>query len=142
MNIVKIIKNLKFLRVLMKKHLADENLQFEIRHDPKNVIDLEATTEESVAEKSANSDAEKMIQAHEGGPSAMEALQNEFNNDIELVNKEAEVSVEPLIKAKPPAHLPPIDASALSGGGKSNSIAPAENIDVTPVPDPSQDPEA
>ena len=47
MNIVKIIKNLKFLRVLMKKHLADENLQFEIRHDPKNVIDLDAKTEES-----------------------------------------------------------------------------------------------
>lgn len=52
MNIVKIIKNLKFLRVLMKKHLADENLQFEIRHDPKNVIDLDAKTEESEPEKS------------------------------------------------------------------------------------------
>ena len=47
MNIVKIIKNLKFLRVLMKKHLADENLLYEIRHDPKNVIDLDAQTTES-----------------------------------------------------------------------------------------------
>ena len=63
MNIVKIIKNLKFLRVLMKKHLADEKLQYEIRHDPKNVIDLEAETEKSEPEKSENSDAEKQIKA-------------------------------------------------------------------------------
>lgn len=35
MNLVKIVKNLKFLRILMKKHLTDEKLQFEIRHDKK-----------------------------------------------------------------------------------------------------------
>lgn len=61
MNIVKIIKTLKFSRVLMKKHLADEDLQFQIRHDPKNVIDLDAETEDSEKPKSENSDAEKMI---------------------------------------------------------------------------------
>ena len=87
MNIVKIIKNLKFLRVLMKKHLADENLQFEIRHDPKNVIDLDAKTEESAPEKSENSDAEKMIKAREGGMSATDAAQAEFGQ-LELTSKD------------------------------------------------------
>ena len=107
MNIVKIIKNLKFLRVLMKKHLADENLQFEIRHDPKNVIDLDAETEESEPEKSQNSDAEKMISALKKKGSAMEAAQNEYNN-LELTNYQKEnvqligtnqgdISVEPVM---------------------------------------------
>lgn len=78
MNIVKIIKNLKFLRVLMKKHLADENLQFEIRHDPKNVIDLDAKTEESDKPKSEHSDAEKTAKVHNMGKSAIEAAQGDF----------------------------------------------------------------
>ena len=82
MNIVKIIKNLKFLRVLMKKHLADENLQFEIRHDPKNVIDLDAATEDSEEEKKKKEiekNSVKMIKANEGGISAMEAAEEDFN---------------------------------------------------------------
>ena len=78
MNIVKIIKNLKFLRVLMKKHLADENLQFEIRHDPKNVIDLDAATEDS-EEEEMEKNSVKMIKANEGGISAMEAAEEDFN---------------------------------------------------------------
>ena len=85
MNIVKIIKNLKFLRVLMKKHLADENLQFQIRHDPKNVIDLDADLELSEKEKSENSDADKMIKAHEGLGSSIKDAQAEFAN-MELVD--------------------------------------------------------
>ena len=84
MNIVKIIKNLKFLRVLMRKHLADEKLQFEIRHDPKNVIDLDAKTEESEAAKSENSDAEKIIKAHTAAdPGEMDRSQNDFVQQVD-----------------------------------------------------------
>jgi len=49
MNMVKIIRNLKFLRILMKKYVADEEMQYDIRHNPKNVIDLDALSEEEKA---------------------------------------------------------------------------------------------
>lgn len=58
MNMVKIIRNLKFLRILMKKYVADDQMQYDIRHNPKNVIDLDAPTEEDEPEKSDNSEAE------------------------------------------------------------------------------------
>jgi len=60
MDIVKIIKNLKFLRILMKQYVADEEMQFKIRHDPKNVIDLDAPTDKEEPVNSENSDGGKV----------------------------------------------------------------------------------
>lgn len=57
---VKIIRNLKFLRILMKKYVADEQMQYDIRHNPKNVIDLDAPTEEEEEPKSENSEVEAL----------------------------------------------------------------------------------
>ena len=41
LNIVKIIKNLKFLKILMKKHLTDPMMRKKIEHDDKNIVDLD-----------------------------------------------------------------------------------------------------
>ena len=60
MNIVKIIRNLKFLRILMKKYVADEQMQFDIRHNPKNVIDLDAPSEQDEPENSNNSEVDQI----------------------------------------------------------------------------------
>ena len=90
----------------MKKHLADENLQFEIRHDPKNVIDLDAKTEESEPEKSQNSDGEKMIAALNEKQNATETAQNDYN-DLELTKtKKMQVFVtNPLSKSQKPKEV-------------------------------------
>ena len=39
----------------MKKYVADEKMQYDIRHDPKNVIDLDAPSDEEEEPKSDNS---------------------------------------------------------------------------------------
>ena len=43
-NIVKIIKNLKDLRILIKNKFIDDLTKFQINHNTKNIIDLEDTS--------------------------------------------------------------------------------------------------
>ena len=72
MNMVKIIRNLKFLRILMKKYVADEDMQYEIRHNPKNVIDLDAPSAEEEPENSNNSENESPTKRGAEVPSELE----------------------------------------------------------------------
>lgn len=51
MDILKIIRNMKLLRTLMKKKLVSQDEMYDLRHDDKMVIDLSAPSEEEGAKK-------------------------------------------------------------------------------------------
>ena len=59
----------------MKEYVADEQMQYDIRHNPKNVIDLDAPTEEEEAEKSDNSEIADNTHKKDDG-----------TNDVEMAN--------------------------------------------------------
>ena len=50
MNIVKIIRTLRDIKILMKNSLMTHEVKHEIRHADKNVIDLEDTIDEDAVE--------------------------------------------------------------------------------------------
>ena len=75
----------------MKKHLADENLQFEIRHDPKNVIDLDAKTEESsepYKSENENDTQEKGIQQNNMVHSDKQKVNTKDIKTIKVIDEE------------------------------------------------------
>ena len=46
LNVVKVIKSLKKLKILIKNSMMDENVKLQIEHNKKNVINLESSCED------------------------------------------------------------------------------------------------
>ena len=46
LNILKILKNLKNLKILMKNKFLDEDTKFQIKHNHKNLINLDSSSSE------------------------------------------------------------------------------------------------
>ena len=56
LDIVKIVRNLKNLRILMKSHIVakNPNLMYQIIHDKKNLINLDDTNKSDEADQFSN----------------------------------------------------------------------------------------
>ena len=87
MNIVKIIRNLKFLRILMKKYVADDQMQYDIRHNSKNVIDLDVLSEEDEPENSNNSEIEVDKKAEEDDQAQSVEMASMLNSQQVLIHE-------------------------------------------------------
>ena len=55
LDLVKIIKNLKNLRIMMKKYICDKDFLLDIKNDDRNVIDLDNINPDSGPEDSDKS---------------------------------------------------------------------------------------
>jgi hypothetical protein len=45
LNVVKLIKNLRDMRILVNSHLMDRKTKFQIEHSKKNIINIESSVE-------------------------------------------------------------------------------------------------